>query len=52
MIIPFTRLFGAIGYLYYKSKDEISLVNEEKLDSQNDQIDQDDLYNDLEDLFI
>ena len=52
MIIPFTLLFGAIGYLYYKSKDEISLVNEEKLDSQNDQIDQDDLYNDLEDLSI
>ena len=52
MIIPFTLLFGAIGYLYYKSKDEISVVNEEKLDTQNDQIDQDDLYNDLEDLFI
>ena len=52
MIIPFTLLFGAIGYLYYKSKDEISLDNTEKLDSPNDQIDHDDLYNDLEDLFI
>ena len=52
MIIPFTLLFGAIGYLYYKSKDEVSLVNEEKLDSLSDQIVQDDLYNDLEDLFI
>ena len=52
MIIPFTLLFGAIGYLYYKSKDEVSIVNEENLDSSNDQIDQDDLYKDLEDLFI
>ena len=52
MIIPFTLLFGAIGYLYYKSKDEISLINVEKLDPPSDQIDQDDLYKDLEDLFI
>ncbi len=52
MIIPFTLLFGALGYLYYKSKDEVSLVEVEKLDSSNDQLDQDDLYEDLEDLFI
>ncbi len=52
MIIPFTLLFGAIGYLYYKSKEEVSLVEVEKLDSPRDQIDQDDLYKDLEDLFI
>ena len=52
MIIPFTLLFGAIGYLYYKSKDEVSLVKEEKLDSPSNQLDQDDLYKDLEDLFI
>ena len=52
MIIPFTLLFGAIGYLYYKSKDEVSLVEEEKINSQNNPIDQDDLYKDLEDLFI
>ena len=52
MIIPFTLLFGALGYLYYKSKDEVTLVEVEKLDSSNDQIDQDDLYKDLEDLFI
>ena len=52
MIIPFTILFGAIGYLYYKSKDEVSLVEVEKLDSPNAQIEQDDLYKDLEDLFI
>ncbi len=52
MIIPFTLLFGAIGYLYYKSKDEVSLIEVEKLDSLSDQKDQDDLYQDLEDLFI
>ena len=52
MIIPFTLLFGAIGYLYYKSKEEVSIVEVEKLDSPSDQIDQDDLYKDLEDLFI
>ena len=52
MIIPFTLLFGGIGYLYYKSKDEVSLVEVEKLDSPSNQLDQDDLYKDLEDLFI
>ena len=52
MIIPFTLLFGAFGYLYYKSKDEVSFVELEKSDSPSDQIDQDDLYKDLEDLFI
>ena len=30
MIIPFTFLFGALGYLYYKSKEEIILVEKEK----------------------
>ena len=52
MIIPFTLLFGAIGYLYYKSIDEASLVEVEKIDSPSNQLDQDDLYKDLEDLFI
>ena len=52
MIVPITLLFGAIGYLYYKSKDEVSLIEVEKLDSLSDQKDQDDLYQDLEDLFI
>ena len=52
MIIPFTLLFGAIGYLYYKSKDEVSLVEVDEFDTPTDQIDQDDLYKDLEDLFI
>ena len=52
MIIPFTLLIGAIGYLYYKSKDEVSLIEVEKLDSDSDQKGKDDLYKDLEDLFI
>ncbi len=52
MVIPFTLLFGVIGYLYYKSKDEVSLVEVEKQDSPSIQLDQDDLYEDFEDLFI
>ena len=52
MIIPFTLLFGALGYLYYKSKEEVSLIELEQLDDQNKQEDSDDLYKDLEDLFI
>ena len=51
MIVPLTLLFGAIGYLYYKSKDEVSLIEEAHLDKPNEQI-EDDLYKDLEDLFI
>ena len=52
MIVPITLLFGAIGYLYYKSKDEVTLVEAEKIDSSSKKLDQDDLYTDLEDLFI
>ena len=51
MIIPFTLLLGAVGYIYYKSKEEISLIEKENVDSSSDQI-EDDLYRDLEDLFI
>ena len=51
MIIPLTLLFGALGYLYYKSKDEVTLLERESLDLQNQKIDEE-LYKDLEDLFI
>ena len=52
MIIPFTLLFGALGYLYYRSKDEVTLIEIENIDSKNEQTKEDDLYKDLEDLFI
>ena len=52
MVIPFTLILGALGYLYYKSKDELTLVEKENSDQTSDQIKDDDLYKDLEDLFI
>ena len=52
MIIPLTLLFGALGYLFYKSKEEVSLVEESQLSNTNEQVKDDDLYKDLEDLFI
>ena len=52
MIIPCTLLFGALGYLYYKSKEEVSLLECEQEDEQKKQVANDDLYKDLEDLFI
>ena len=52
MIVPFTILFGAIGFLFYKSKEEVTLVERETFDSTGNTIEDDDLYKDLEDLFI
>ena len=52
MIIPLTLLFGAIGFLYYNSKDELILVESDQLNKPNEQKEEDDLYKDLEDLFI
>ena len=52
MIIPFSIFFGALGYFYYKSKDQLSLVESEQLDIPNKKLKEDDLYKDLEDLFI
>ena len=52
MIIPFTLLLGAIGYLYYKSKDEVSLLEDDQINLPREQLAKDDLYKDLEDLFI
>ena len=45
MILPTTLLLGSIGYLFYTSKKELSL---DHLDPKEN----DDLYKDLEDLFI
>ena len=52
MIIPITILLGAVGYLYYKSKDEVTLPEVDQLDSSKENIANDDLYQNLEDLFI
>ena len=49
MILPTTLLLGAIGYLFYTSKKELSLDNHEFIENQKEN---DDLYKDLEDLFI
>ena len=49
MILPTTLLLGAIGYLFYASKKELSLDHNYHLANQKDN---DDLYKDLEDLFI
>ena len=52
MIVPFTLLLGAVGYFYYKSKEEVSLIEDYQLDKHNKQMDYEELYRDLEDLFI
>ena len=49
MILPTTLLLGALGYLFYTSKKELSI---DHIDSIENQKENDDLYNDLEDLFI
>ena len=49
MILPTTLLFGVLGYLFYTSKKELSLDNDSTLENSKDN---DDLYKDLEDLFI
>ena len=52
MIIPLTLLLGAVGYVYYKSKEEVSLIEDTQLDIHKEQMEDDALYTDLEDLFI
>tara|TARA_A100001388_G_scaffold172904_1_gene129239 strand:+ start:548 stop:697 length:150 start_codon:yes stop_codon:yes gene_type:complete len=49
MILPATLLFGALGYLLYTSKKELPLDEDVSLEKSNEN---DDLYKDLEDLFI
>ena len=49
MILPATLLLGAIGYLFYSSKKELSLDHHDLIENQKEN---DDLYKDLEDLFI
>ena len=49
MILPTTLFFGALGYLFYASKKELSLDDVAPLENSKEN---DDLYKDLEDLFI
>ena len=46
---PTTLLLGALGYLFYTLKKELSLDHHDNLENQKEN---DDLYKDLEDLFI
>ena len=50
MILPTTLLLGVLGYLFYTSKRELSLDHHHDLIE--NQKENDDLYKDLEDLFI
>ena len=52
MIIPLTILLGTAGYLYCKSKSKVSFIKEEQINLPNEQTEDDDLYKNLEDLFI
>ena len=47
MIVPFMLFFSAIFYFVYKSKDEVVLLEKKNIDSKDD-----DLFKELEDLFI
>ena len=49
MILPATILLGAFGYLFYTSKKELLIDNQDHIKKQKDN---DDSYKDLEDLFI
>ena len=49
MILPTTLLLGALGFLFYTSKKELSLDHNNPAEKQKEN---DDLYKDLEDLFI
>ena len=49
MILPTALLFGALGYLFYNSKKEPSLDYDSSLENPKEN---DDIYTDLEDLFI
>ena len=48
MILPTTLLLGALGYLFYTSKKELSFDHDDPIEKHKEN----DLYKDLEDLFI
>ena len=49
MILPTTLLLGTLGYLFYNLKRGLSLDHHDFIEKQKEN---DDLYKDLEDLFI
>ena len=49
MIFPTALLLGALGYLFYTSKRELSLDYHDLVENKEEN---EDLYKDLEDLFI
>ena len=49
MILPTALLLGALGCLFHNSKKELSIDNQNTTENQKEN---DDLYKDLEDLFI
>ena len=49
MILPTTLLLGVLGYLFYTSKRELSPEHHDLIENKKEN---DDLYKDLEDLFI
>ena len=49
MILPTTLLLGALGYLFYNSKKELTINHHNISENQKEN---DDSYKDLEDLFI
>ena len=49
MILPTTLLLSALIYLFFISKEELSLDDDSPLENS---IENDDIYKDLEDLFI
>ena len=49
MILPTTLFLGALGYLFYTSKKELSLDHHDRMKIQKEN---DDSYKDLDDLFI
>ena len=49
MILPTTLLLGALGYLFYTSKKELLIDQHNSTENEKDN---EDLYEDLEDLFI
>ena len=53
MILTFTFLFAALGYFFYKSKDEIMLLEQENAELKNIELEENErLFKELDDLFI